>query len=71
MTRVVERKQGHAPQESRQPPWRRADGEQDHDLPVIAIDTNPRVQVQWESLMGQGIVPALVLGAERRCRGPR
>ena len=68
MTRVVERKQSHAPQESRQPPWRRADGEQDHDLPVIALDMNPRVQVQWESLMNDGIVPALVLGAERRSR---
>lgn len=71
MTRVVERKQNHAPQESRQPPWRRADAEQDHDLPVIAIDMNPRVQVQWESLMNDGVVPALILGAERRSRGPR
>ncbi len=71
MTRVVERKQSHAPQESRQPPWRRADADQGHDLPVIAIDINPRVQVQWESLMADGIVPALILGAERRSRGPR
>lgn len=71
MTPVAERKQNHAPQETRQPPWRRADAEQDHDLPVLAIEINPRVQLHWESLMGDGIVPALILGAERRCRGVR
>ena len=71
MIPVAERKQDHAPQEARQPPWRRADAEQDHDLPVLAIEINPRVQLQWESLMDDGVVPALILGAERRMRGPR
>jgi hypothetical protein len=70
MTRVAERKHA-SPQEARQPPWRRADGERDHDLPLLAIELEPHVGLQWESLMDDGVVPGLLLGAERRHRGRR
>ena len=69
MNPVVERKQARGGPESRHAGGRRAD--QDHDLPVLAAQENPHLQLEWESLMNDGIVPALVLGAERRSRGPR
>ena len=45
--------------------------EDDHDLPLLAADyTLPRPP-DWESLLGDGVQPALVLGAERRWQGER
>ena len=45
-----------------------ADG---HDLPVLAAEQNPPRLPRWESLMDDGVQPALILGAERRTSGPR
>ena len=41
------------------------------DLPVLALEENPRHIPAWDELLAQGVEPALVLGAERRYRGPR
>jgi hypothetical protein len=71
MTPVVERKHIRVPHESRRPQGRKADVDQEHDLPVLAIETNPRVQLPWQALMEDGVVPALILGAERRSSGRR
>jgi len=43
----------------------------DHDLPMLAIEQQPHVQIEWEVLMGNGVLPALILGAERRLQGRR
>ena len=43
----------------------------DHDLPLLALEHSPRVRIDWESLMDDGMQPSLVLGAERRLRGSR
>ena len=69
MTPVVERKHAKGSHDPRHGAARRAD--QDHDLPVLAAQENPHLHLEWESLMNDGIVAALVLGAERRSRGPR
>jgi len=42
-----------------------------HDLPIMAVEENPAVITPWESLIDDGVQPALVLGAERRTAGPR
>ena len=42
-----------------------------HDLPTLAVEEDPRVVTPWESLIGDGVQPALILGAERRTAGPR
>ena len=42
-----------------------------HDLPVIGATEGPRNLTPWESLMDDGVHPALLLGAERRSRGSR
>lgn len=44
---------------------------QDHDLPVLAVEENPRPKLDWESLLASGVQPALALGAERRRAGRR
>ena len=71
MTPVVERKHAKVPHESHRFPGRRADGDQAHDLPVLGIESNPRVQLPWQSLMDDGFAPAIFLGAERRASGRR
>ena len=46
-----------------------ADG---HDLPILAAAEQSRYQPPWESLIDDGVQPALILGAERRSnRGRR
>lgn len=44
---------------------------QDHDLPILGQEENPRVSVDWEPLLATGVQPALILGAERRWHGRR
>ena len=39
-----------------------------HDLPVLGVQENARIVTPWESLMDDGVQPALILGAERRSR---
>lgn len=45
--------------------------EADHDLPLLAAQEQPSQRPDWESLLGDGVQPALVLGAERRLEGAR
>lgn len=45
-----------------------ADG---HDLPILAAGEESRYQPPWESLLDDGVQPALILGAERRSNGGR
>ena len=45
--------------------------ELDGDLPLLAFGMEPPPHVDWEALMEAGVVPAMVLGAERRSSGPR
>ena len=52
-------------------PATRRPAPQDHDLPVLACEENPPVQLDWEFLLAQGVQPALILGAERRSQGRR
>src|ERR1700712_114182 len=66
---VAERKHARLLHDPRQLPPRHAD--QDHDLPLLAIELSARVRLPWESLMDSGIAPAVFLGAERRARGVR
>jgi hypothetical protein len=47
-------------------PVTRRPATQEHDLPVLAIEENPPVKLDWEYLLAQGVQPALILGAERR-----
>ena len=35
----------------------------DHDLPVLAAESNPRDRLDWESLIEAGIVPGLLDGS--------
>ena len=42
-----------------------------HDLPTMAVEENPAVITPWESLIDDGVQPALILGAERRTTGRR
>ena len=42
-----------------------------HDLPLLGLDESPRFLPEWDNLLVQGVQPALLLGAERRHRGPR
>ena len=42
-----------------------------HDLPVLAALEGPRHLTPWESLIDDGVQPALILGAERRSQGVR
>jgi hypothetical protein len=42
-----------------------------HDLPVLAAGANLPRAPAWDELLEQGVQPCLVLGAERRMRGPR
>jgi len=42
-----------------------------HDLPVLAAAEDSRYQPPWESLLDDGVQPALILGAERRSNGGR
>ena len=42
-----------------------------HDLPVLGAIEGPRNLTPWESLMDDGVQPALILGAERRSSGVR
>ncbi len=44
---------------------------QDHDLPVLAKEDHPAVNLDWEPLLLSGVQPALALGAERRWSGRR
>ena len=71
MTPVVERKHAQVPHESHRPRGRKADVDQEHDLPVLGVEASPRVQLPWQSLIDDGIVPALILGADRRSSGRR
>ncbi len=43
----------------------------DHDLPVLAAGYELPHAPDWESLIGDGVEPSLVLGAERRLEGSR
>ena len=43
----------------------------DHDLPLLAAQEQPVQRPDWESLFGDGLQPALLLGAERRLEGAR
>ena len=45
--------------------------ELDGDLPLLAYLLEPRPHVDWETLMEAGVVPAILLGEERRTSGPR
>lgn len=42
-----------------------------HDLPVLAAAEVSLYQPPWESLLDDGVQPALILGAERRSNGGR
>ncbi|HEX4764511.1 MAG TPA: hypothetical protein VFU92_09235 [Usitatibacter sp.] len=42
-----------------------------HDLPLLAAAEDSRYQPPWESLLDDGVQPALILGAERRSSGGR
>ena len=42
-----------------------------HDLPVLAAAEASRYRPPWESLLDDGVQPALILGAERRSNGGR
>jgi len=44
---------------------------QDHDLPVLASEEAPTQRLDWETLMREGVEPALVIGGERRWHGRR
>ena len=55
---VVERPRAESPSET-------------HDLPVLAATEGPRHLTPWESLLDDGVQPALILGAERRSGGVR
>jgi len=50
---------------------RRDRNPQDFDLPVLGAQEAPRVRLDWESMLEEGAQPSLILGAERRLRGPR
>lgn len=43
----------------------------EHDLPVLGATLAPPVRIDWSPLLDSGVTPSLVLGAERRLRGPR
>ena len=43
----------------------------DHDLPLLALERETPARPDWESLLDDGVWPALVLGAERRSSGER
>jgi hypothetical protein len=43
----------------------------EHDLPLIATEHELPRAPDWESLMGDGVEPAMLLGAERRLEGLR
>jgi len=43
----------------------------DHDLPVLAAQAMAERRVDWESLMRDGVQPALLVGGERRWHGRR
>lgn len=55
----------------REAPKPRRPAEQDHDLPILAAEENPRPSLDWESLLASGVQPALLLGAERRVQNRR
>ena len=42
-----------------------------HDLPIIAASEQATYQPPWESLLDDGVQPALILGAERRLHRER
>lgn len=42
-----------------------------HDLPVLGTQEDAKVVIPWESLLEDGVQPALILGAERRSSGGR
>ena len=42
-----------------------------HDLPLLALDHVWWQRPDWESLLGDGVEPAMILGAERRLNGER
>jgi hypothetical protein len=45
---------------------------QDHDLPLLASEEDPaRPRLDWETLMHDGVQPALLVDGERRSRGRR
>ncbi len=44
---------------------------QDHDLPVLAAEQGDPPRLDWETLMREGVQPALLLDGERRWRGRR
>lgn len=43
----------------------------DHDLPILALGEHPRVTLDWDALLADGVQPAQALGAERRWQGRR
>ena len=71
MTSVVERRHFYVPHQSDRPHGSKANVDPQHDLPILAVQENPRVPLPWQSLMDDGIMPALLLGAERRIAGGR
>ena len=53
------------------PPRMLKKGPVEHDLPVLAATLAPVTRLDWAPLLDRGVTPCLVLGAERRARGPR
>ena len=43
----------------------------DHDLPILAVELENAPRPDWEALLGDGVQPAIFLGAERRVQGRR
>lgn len=44
---------------------------QDHDLPILALEEAGAADVDWETLLREGVQPALLVEGERRSRGRR
>lgn len=61
----------HAAATRREATRLRRPAEQDHDLPILAVEENPRPRLDWEALLASGVQPALLLGAERRLQNRR
>ena len=49
----------------------RVSPDETHDLPLLGTAEAARIVTPWESLLDDGVQPALILGAERRSGGVR
>lgn len=53
-------------------PQEKASPDADCQLPLVALaEQELPTRPDWESLLGDGVQPALILGAERRSQGTR